>query len=315
MDTIYGIRCGYRGFYQEEFLPYKLLTPESVDGIHHLGGTILASSRGGFDKDKIIDACVQHGINQIYIIGGDGTHRGAHALYLEAKSRGLKMAIVGIPKTIDNDIALIDKSFGFETAVGEATKAIISADVEARCTPYGIGLVKLMGRCAGFIAAHATLAARNVDLCLVPEVKFSLDGPNGIFAYIESQLKKNGHCVIVVAEGAGQDILKSSTTEKDASGNPRLPPIGTYLKSEIAKYFEGKIPVSIKYNDPSYMIRSVPACPSDSTYCMILAQNAVHGAMAGYTGFSSALVNNRSVMIPLHLIAATSPVSMNPIGR
>jgi 6-phosphofructokinase 1 len=291
------------------------LTPEAVRDVHEYGGTILSTTRGGFDKKKIIDAVVEAGINQIYIIGGDGTHRGAYELYKEARSRNLKIVVAGIPKTIDNDIALIDNSFGFQTAVEEATKAVVSAKVEAQCTPNGIGIVKVMGRNAGFIAAHTTLAARNVDACLIPEVPIVLEGPNGLFAHVEASLKKNKKCVIVVAEGAGDELMASKTTETDASGNKKLPPIGLFLEKEIKGYFAGKVPISIKYNDPAYMIRSVPANAHDSISCMILAQNAVHGCMAGYTGFTSACVNNRSVMIPIPLITATSPSYLNPSGR
>lgn len=312
VDQIFGIKCGFRGFYDKQFLPYMQLTPENTKNIYQQGGTILSSSRGGFDGAKIIEAIAAHGFNQVYVIGGDGSHRGAKAVYDIAKERGLKICVVGIPKTVDNDIGLIDRSFGFNTAVAEATKAVLSARVEAECTPNGIGIVKLMGRHAGFIAAHATLASRNVDLCLIPEIPIILDG---VFKHIESTIQLNGHCVIVVAEGAGQELMATSG-DTDESGNSKLPPIGIFLKDKIQSYFKHKgVGTSIKYIDPSYQIRSVPAIPSDSYYCMILAQNAVHCAMAGYTGFSCGLVNNRTCMIPLQLISDCSPTFLRPNGR
>jgi len=291
------------------------LTPETVRGLHNLGGTLLGSSRGGFDLQKIMDAVESKGLNQLYIIGGDGTHRGAIELAQEGVKRGLKLTVTGIPKTIDNDIGVIDWSFGFNTACAEARKAIRSAVVEASCAPNGIGVVKLMGREAGHITAISTLASREVDLCLIPEVPFPMGGPDGILAHIEGSVRSQGYCVVVVAEGAGQELLKS-TNQRDESGNKVLPEIGMYLQKEIQSHFAKKgMNASIKYHDPSYMIRSVPANASDSVLCMLLALNAVHGAMAGYTGFTSAVVNNRTVLLPMSIIAASSPSYLNPQGR
>eukprot|EP00823_Brevimastigomonas_motovehiculus_P006159 TRINITY_DN4961_c0_g1_i1.p1 TRINITY_DN4961_c0_g1~~TRINITY_DN4961_c0_g1_i1.p1 ORF type:complete len:520 (+),score=72.82 TRINITY_DN4961_c0_g1_i1:18-1577(+) len=320
VDTIFGVRNGYRGFYDRDFLPWMTLTPRKTEGIHFQGGTILGSSRGGMDVkkgelDRIMHAIVENGINQVYIIGGDGSHRGAYDMMQEAGRRKYKLGIACIPKTIDNDIGIIDRSFGFDTAVAEAEKAVMSAVVEAKCSPNGIGIVLLMGRHAGFIAAHATLSSNQVDLCLIPEVPFELEGPRGILGHIENVVNKEGHAVIVVAEGAGKDIIKS-TGMKDESGNPVLPEIGLFLKEAIRQHFKKKKKsVAIKYHDPSYMIRSVRANAADSIYCTVLAANAVHGAMAGYTGFTSATVNNRSVFIPIPLLVSASPCFLNPHGR
>ena len=315
VDHIYGIRSGFRGFHEPSYSPWRELTPEKVRGIYELGGTVLGSSRGGFDIDKILNACQQKRVNQIYIIGGDGTHRAANALYLETRKRGLKMTVAGIPKTIDNDIGVIDRSFGFNTAVAEARKAIQSAVVEASCAPRGLGIVQLMGRHAGYISAHATLASRQVDLCLIPEVPFPLHGELGVLRLVEQIIDRQGYGVIVVAEGAGGDLLKD-TGETDESGNAKLPEIGKYLQQQIQHHFKQlKKDVSIKYHDPSYMIRSVPADAGDSVFAMTLAQNAVHGCMAGYTGFTSGLVNNRTVMLPIPAITVTSPSYLNPDGR
>ena len=315
VDHIYGIRSGFRGFHEPTYSPWRELTPEKVRGIYELGGTVLGSSRGGFDIEKILSACLQKGVNQVYIIGGDGTHRAANALYLETRKRGLKMTVAGIPKTIDNDIGVIDRSFGFNTAVAEARKAIQSAVVEASCAPRGLGIVQLMGRHAGYISAHATLASRQVDLCLIPEVPFPLHGELGVLKLVEQIIDRQGYGVIVVAEGAGSDLFKESG-ETDESGNAKLPEIGKYLQQHIQQHFKSlKKDVSIKYHDPSYMIRSVPADAGDSVYCMTLAQNAVHGCMAGYTGFTSGLVNNRTVMLPIPAITVTSPSYLNPDGR
>jgi len=219
-----------------------------------------------------------------------------------------------VPKTIDNDVGVIDKSFGFDTAVGEAEKAIVSAVVEARSTPNGIGVVQLMGRHAGYIATSATLASRQVDMCLIPEVPFRL---GDVVKHLELLLKHQKHAVIVVAEGAGSDMLQATEpVRKDESGNVLLPEIGLFLRDEIRKHFTRLgINVSLKYHDPSYMIRSVPASSSDSIYCSILAQNAVHGTMAGYTGFTSACVNNRTCFLPISIITRSSPSTLNPNGR
>jgi len=313
VDAIFGIRDGYLGFHDpKSWVP---LTPAIVEGIHRKGGTILGSTRGGFNLQKIVDSLVTRGINQLYIVGGDGSHRAANEIFREVQRRKLKIVIAAIPKTIDNDIGIIDRSFGFNTAIAEAQHAIISARVEACCTLNGIGIVKLMGRESGMIAAHATIASREVDLCLIPEVPFSMEGANGILAYIDKILDVKGHALVVVSEGAGEDLCGASAGT-DPSGNKILPEIGPFLKNCLQKHCKARgITFSIKYHDPSYTIRSVPSTASDSIYCMTLSQNAVHGAMAGFTGFTSALVNNRTVYVPITLITDTSPVYLNPHGR
>uniref|UniRef100_A0A7S1CPN8 Phosphofructokinase domain-containing protein n=1 Tax=Bicosoecida sp. CB-2014 TaxID=1486930 RepID=A0A7S1CPN8_9STRA len=255
----------------------------------------------------------------MYVIGGDGSHRGAHALYEHFRSLGLNISVACVPKTVDNDIAFIDRSFGFATAVEEAQRAILSAKTEAKCAPNGIGIVKLMGRSSGYIAAHATLASGDADVCLIPEVPTVLDGPTGCLGHVQRVLEARGHAVVVVAEGVGEQLLLDPTRkdiERDASGNVKLPPIAPWLKDRVVEFFEAQgITVNVKVLDPSYMIRSVKANASDSLYCMLLAQNVVHGVMAGYTGFSVALVNNRLVYLPMTSITKNSPAFMNPRGR
>ncbi|KAL1557331.1 ATP-dependent 6-phosphofructokinase 3 [Salvia divinorum] len=300
VSKVLGIDGGYRGFYSKNTVN---LTPKLCNDIHKRGGTIIGSSRGGHDTTKIVDSIQDRGINQVYIIGGDGTLRGANVIYEEIRKRGLKVAVAGIPKTIDNDIPVIDRSFGFDTAVEEAQRAINAAHVEADSAENGIGMVKLMGRYSGFIAMHATLASRDVDCCLIPESPFYLEGKGGLFEYIEKKLKENGHMVIVVAEGAGQELLPTKN-EEDASGNKLLQDVGLWIAQSIKDHFakQTKMPITLKYIDPTYMIRAIPSNASDNVYCTLLAQSAVHGAMAGYTGFTSGLVNGRHTYIPFNRI-------------
>ncbi len=236
---------------------------------------------------------------------------------MNVSCQGLNVSVAGIPKTIDNDVDYIDRSFGFMSAVEAAQAAIRTAKVEATCNlPNGVGIVKLMGRSAGFIAVHATLGSGDVDLCLVPEVPTVLDGTIGCLPHIYQRVKKQGYAVIVVAEGAGEEILGTSA-ETDASGNKKLPAIGQFMKEQVEQYFQTQHneTATVKYIDPSYMVRSVPANAADSLYCMQLAQAAVHGSMAGYTGFSVGLVNNKMVFLPIPELVATSPRMMNPHGR
>ncbi|KAK1311824.1 6-phosphofructokinase 3 [Acorus calamus] len=307
VTKVLGIEGGYKGFYARNTID---LTPKSVNDIHKRGGTILGSSRGGHDTAKIVDSIEDRGINQVYIIGGDGTQKGASVIYEEIERRGLKVAVAGIPKTIDNDIAVIDKSFGFDTAVEEAQRAINAAHVEAESVENGIGVVKLMGRYSGFIAMHATLASRDVDCCLIPESPFYLEGPGGLFEYMEKRLKEQGHMVLVVAEGAGQDLIAESLramNQEDASGNKLLLDVGLWLSQKIKDHFVKRpnMPITLKYIDPTYMIRAIPSNASDNVYCTLLAHSAIHGAMAGYTGFTIGSVNGRHAYIPFHRITET----------
>ncbi|KAI5054221.1 hypothetical protein GOP47_0030886, partial [Adiantum capillus-veneris] len=297
MTDIWSAMDGYRGFYARNTID---LNPKVVNDIHKRGGTILGTSRGGHDTNKIVSSIEDRGINQVYIIGGDGTQRGAALIYEEIRKRGLKVAVVGIPKTIDNDIAVIDRSFGFDTAVEEAQRAINAAHTEAESTQNGIGLVKLMGRYSGYIAMYATLASRDVDLCLIPEVPFYLEGDGGLYQFVKKRLRENGHMVIVTAEGAGQELIETSTRACDASGNKLLQDVGLWLSQKLKDYFLKKgEALNLKYIDPTYMIRAIPSNAADNVYCTLLAQSGIHGAMAGYTGFTVGPVNGRHAYIPI----------------
>ena len=297
---IKGIQFGYNGFFKEEGYDTVELNPRNVDAIHKIGGSFLGTSRGGGDRTSdIVDSIQRLNINVMFIIGGDGTQRGALDIANEVERRGLKIAVVGIPKTVDNDLQFIDRSFGFETAVQQATRAINSCHMEAQSQINGIGLVKLMGRESGFIATAAAIASHEANFCLIPEVPFEMDGPNGFLAHLEARLKRRGHAVIVVAEGAGQDLL-AATNQTDASGNKKLADIGSFIKNEISYYFKEKnIPINMKYIDPSYEVRAAVTTANDSIYCERLGNNAVHAAMAGKTKIVIGLVHDKYVHIPI----------------
>lgn len=283
VPKILGVRFGYKGLNPANWLEPVKLEPADVANIHELGGTILGSSRGHEAPVVMTDTLEKLGINILFCIGGDGTLRGANCIWQEVERRGLPIAVVGIPKTIDNDIGYVDKTFGFDTAVSEASKVLQCAHIEAKDAPDGIGLVKVMGRDSGFIAAHATLANLDVNFTLIPEVPFDLHGKGGFLDILETRLKKRHHAVIVVAEGAGQEFFTGSQAT-DASGNVKYNDIGVFLRDEITAYFKTRnLPVSLKYIDPSYTIRSVPGNASDSIFCAHLARFAVHAAMAGKT--------------------------------
>ncbi|RME91625.1 MAG: ATP-dependent 6-phosphofructokinase, partial [Verrucomicrobia bacterium] len=271
---------GYAGLVKENGLEPLPLDSEAVDHIEDLGGTILGTSRGPQDTGRMVDYLEELGINLLFVIGGDGTLRGGRDLAAEIRRRSRAIAVVGVPKTIDNDIEFIEMSFGFRTAVAEAGTAVAAAHVEAKSARYGVGLVKLMGRHSGFIAAHATLAGSLVNFCLVPESPFTLEA---FLPALERRLRERGHAVVVVAEGAGQDLI-GADLGVDASGNRRLADIGVFLRDRIRAYMaERNLPVSLKYIDPSYMIRGIPANAFDSAFCLLLGHNAVHAAMSGRT--------------------------------
>jgi 6-phosphofructokinase 1 len=303
---ISGIQYGYKGFLPEYQYGVKQLEPDIVDDIHKLGGTFLGSARGGGKEvGQIVDAMEQLNLNMLFTIGGDGTQHGTLDIAEEIDKRRLKIALVGIPKTVDNDFSLIQKSFGFDTAVDKAVEVVAAAHMEASSAINGIGLVKVMGREAGFIAAHTALASHEVNFVLIPEVPFNLEGYNGFLTHLEKRILSRHHAVIVVAEGAMQDQL---LTEKklDAGGNLKMADVGTYLRDRITKYFdEKKIEINLKYIDPSYIIRSAPANPADSIYCERLGNAAVHAAMAGKTKLIIGLVNNEFVHLPIKAVIAS----------
>ena len=283
VKDIKGIRYGYRGFFEQEgeLREPLQLTPRMVDTIHLEGGSILGSSRGGAETSVIVDSIADMQLDFLFVIGGNGSHAGANAIYEMCKERGLCTSVIGIPKTIDNDILLLDRTFGFQTAVDEAIKSIRSGAIEARSAYNGVGLIRLMGRQSGFIAMHAALASGEVDVCLIPEISTPLDGPGGVLAHVRRVLEKKEHAVIVVAEGAGQDVL-GQLEETDASGNPVLQNFAKYLMAEMKEKL-ADTSLDIKYIDPTYMVRACPTNAADAIYCSTLAQNAVHGAFAGLT--------------------------------
>jgi len=287
VPRVWGFRYGFAGLNPAEGYDPISLDAETVDGIHHDGGSILGSSRGPQDPKIVVDRLEQMGIGLLLVIGGDGSMHGAHALCVEIERRKMPIAVVGIPKSIDNDIPLVDKTFGYETAFSIAVESIRAAHTEAIAYLNGIGLVRLMGRHSGFIASSAAVAEADADFVLVPEVPLVLDGAMGLLEALEHRLRADGHVVVVVAEGAGQDLLRdeSDPVEWDESGNMRLLDIGIYLKEWIGRKLRARgVKHTVKYIDPSYLIRSAPANPSDSLYSSDLARNAVHAGMAGRTG-------------------------------
>ncbi|PSS26547.1 ATP-dependent 6-phosphofructokinase [Actinidia chinensis var. chinensis] len=298
VKKIVGIPYGYRGFSDED-LSEMPLSRKVVQNVHLSGGSLLGVSRGGPSISDIVDSMEERGINMLFVLGGNGTHAGANAIHNECHKRRLKVAVVGVPKTIDNDILLMDKTFGFDTAVEEAQRAINSAYIEAHSAYHGIGIVKLMGRSSGFIAMHASLASGQIDICLIPEVPFNLHGPHGVLRHLEYLLETKGSAVVCVAEGAGQNFLQK-TNAKDASGNAVLGDIGVHLQQEIKKTFKDiGTPADVKYIDPTYMIRACRANASDGILCTVLGQNAVHGAFAGYSGITVGICNTHYVYLPI----------------
>ncbi|MGE3540349.1 MAG: ATP-dependent 6-phosphofructokinase [Candidatus Tectimicrobiota bacterium] len=316
VPRILGFRYGYAGLAAQHGYTPRALTPEVVDTIHEHGGTLLGSSRGEQDVGQMVDCLLQHQVQLLFTIGGDGTLRGAAALHREISRRGLPIAVIGIPKTIDNDLDWIERSFGFATAVEEARRAIVAAHAEARGAWNGIGLVKLMGRHAGFIAAHASLANSDVNFCLIPEVPFALHGEHGFLRTLERRLAHKHHAVIVVAEGAGQDILQEPEhREYDASGNLRLKDVGTFLKQQIETYCARQhIEITLKYIDPSYIIRSLPANSLDAEFCLQLGQHAVHAGLAGRTNMMVSYWNQHYVHVPIALAVAQRR-QLDPLGE
>ena len=310
VKTVFGFQFGYEGLIPSYGHSPLELTPESVSRIHEMGGTILGSSRGNQDVAQMVDTLARLKIGILFSIGGDGTLRGAHAIAAEAKRRGLKVSVIGVPKTIDNDISHIQSSFGFETAVAEARRATNTAHIEATGARNGIGLVKLMGRDSGFIAGYAALADTHVNFCLIPEIRFTLAG---FLQELQNRLQQRGHAVIVAAEGAGQDLLQA-TDERDASGNVRHGDIGVYLRDKILAYFKAAgTEVNLKYIDPSYMIRSLPAHARDAAFCLLLGHCAVHAGMAGRTDMVVGYWKNKFTHVPIPL-AVSSRKKVDPHG-
>jgi 6-phosphofructokinase 1 len=314
VKEVLGFRGGYQGLDPKRGAEPVVLTKEFVDDIHKEGGTVLGTSRGPVDIGRAVDNLIRRRVDILFTIGGDGTQRGGNELFQEAKRRGHALAVVGIPKTVDNDVSFVSRTFGYLTAVQEATKVLDRAHIEARSVHNGIALVKLMGRHAGFIAAGATVASQDVNFTLVPEVPFKLEGKGGFLAALRQRIVKRAHAVVVVAEGAGQDLLETGPAARDASGNVKLKDIGLLLRDRIETHFKTeKIPVVMRYFDPSYFIRSSPANAEDSILCDLFARHAVHAAMAGKTGLVIGYLHDKFIHVPIELLTSRKK-SMDPDG-
>jgi 6-phosphofructokinase 1 len=313
--NILGIRYGLQGFIAKYGHDVIELTPDVVKDIHTIGGSILSSSRGSQDVEELVDSIYQLNINILFCIGGDGTMKAAELITEEIAKRQLNISIIGIPKTIDNDLNIIDKTFGFDTAISEAVKVIDCAHVEAKGAPNGIGLVKIMGRQSGHIAVSAALAQNDVNFVLIPEVPFDMDGEKGFLRMLENRLRTRHHALILVAEGAGQNLFdQTGPVLRDASGNIRLNDIGVLMKDRIEHYFaQTDMEINLKYIDPSYTIRSVASNASDSLYCAVLGQCAVHAGLAGKTGMVVGLYRNEYVHLPIR--AVTTRKKVDPDGN
>lgn len=304
VNEVLGFKGGYQGLDPGRGEEPIVLTPEFVHDIHNEGGTVLGTSRGPVDVGLAVDHLIRRGVNILFTLGGDGTQRGGNDLYQEAKKRGYALSVVGIPKTVDNDVAFVSRTFGYLTAVEEARKVIERAHTEAHSVRHGLALVKLMGRHAGFIAAGATVASQDVNFTLIPEVPFKLEGGRGFLAALKERLLKRTHAVVVVAEGAGQDLLENTRPERDASGNVRLKDIGMFLRDRIEAHFKAEnLPVVMRYFDPSYFVRSSPANAEDAVLCDLFARRAVHAAMAGKTALIIGFLHERFVHVPIELLA------------
>ena len=306
VTQVLGFRGGYKGLDPARGESPIELSPDYVDDIHREGGTVLDTSRGPVDTVIAVDNLIRLGVDMLFTIGGDGTQRGGNDLYLEAQRRGHNLAVVGVPKTVDNDVAYVARTFGFQTAVEEAARVLACAHNEAHSVENGISLVKLMGRDAGFIAVGATIASQDVNFTLIPEVPFKLEGENGFLAALEKRVLRRRHAVIVVAEGAGQDLLKTEQAglERDASGNVKLQDIGLFLRQKIEAHFKGRgIPATLRYFDPNYLIRSVKADAEDAILCDLFARQAVHAAMAGKTGLVIGNLHDLFIHIPITMLA------------
>ncbi|WP_035600662.1 ATP-dependent 6-phosphofructokinase [Haloferula sp. BvORR071] len=304
VTEVLGFRGGYAGLDPANATEPVAITPEFVEGIHRKGGTILGTSRGPVDIGRAVDNLIARGVDILFTVGGDGTQKGANALYQEASRRGHSLAVVGVPKTIDNDVAFVARTFGFFSAVEEAVKVLDRAHTEACSTPGGIGLVKLMGRHAGFITVGATVASQDVNFLLIPEVPFKLEA---FLAALEERMRNKSHAVIAVAEGAGQELLRAQADQHDASGNTKLSDIGVFLRERIENHFKAVgLPVVMRYFDPSYLVRSSAANCEDALLCDLFARNAVHAAMAGKTGVVIGFLHERFIHVPIELIAGRS---------
>jgi 6-phosphofructokinase 1 len=301
---VLGFRGGYIGLDPARGEEPLELTLDVVENIHKHGGTILNTSRGPVDTVLAVDHLIKRGVNLLFTIGGDGTQRGSHELFKEAHRRGHALSVVGVPKTIDNDVPFVSRTFGYPTALEQACVVIDRAHTEAHCVRNGVSVVKLMGRNAGFIAVGATLASQDVNFCLIPEVPLVLDGPNGFLAALKQRVLARSHAVIVVAEGAGQNLM-ADAAGRDASGNAKLKDIGVFLRDRIEAYFKAEgVPAVMRYIDPSYLVRSCPANPEDAIQCDLFARHAVHAAMSGRTGLVIGLINDQFVHVPIDLLGS-----------
>lgn len=228
-DEIVGIKDGWRGLLEGEFVPLDL---KSASGILPRGGSILGTSRTNPFKQengarKILKNAKKTGIEAVVVIGGEDT------LSVAYKMGEFGLKCIGVPKTIDNDLPGTDYTFGFNTAVAIATEALDRLHTTAEAH-HRVMILEVMGRYTGWIALEAGLAG-GADIILIPEKPFDIDE---ICDYIRRRQERGRNfSIIVVAEGAkpkgGKEIVYSESI--DEFGHIRLGGIGYYLGKEIEK--------------------------------------------------------------------------------
>src|SRR5216683_250430 len=288
-DEFVGFLEGWRGLLEDKSMPLDL---SSVGGILPRGGTILRTSRTNPAKkpdglDKCIATLEKHNIDALIAIGGDDTLSVAQKLH----EKGVK--VVGVPKTIDNDLAGTDYTFGFDTAVNIATEAIDRVHTTAEAHNR-VMVVEVMGRDAGWIAMYSGIAG-GADVILIPERPFDVDE---VAATIKRRHARGKYySIVVVAEGAkfADGGLATTAAGVDEFGHARLGGIGAMVAQEIEK--------RTGYESRSVVLGHTQRGGTPSAFDRVLATRYGLGAIdmvhRGEFGKMAALRGNKIISIPL----------------
>lgn len=321
------------------------------EAVNH-GGSILPTARADElldledpkQRDGALDKVTSRLINQqidiLYIIGGDGSMRAAHAISCRARRNPInELSVIGIPKTMDNDILWVWQSFGFLSAVEFAKQAILQLHTEVMSNPR-LCVIQLFGSDSGFVVSHAALASGVCDAVLIPEVNFTLkqlsgyiryrlqDRPHsdkpygGIVALAETAIpldwREYVSATAEVADGSEKVILTpeelraietfeshgrrvhGQTPDALRSGGLRL--VSQILQREIRKLGDRWSSYRVFTNEPRHLIRSIEPSVSDVIFAQRLGTLAVDNAMAGYHDFMISQWLTEYVLVPLKLV-------------
>ncbi len=310
IEEIYGGANGILGILNEELIDINEEKAKTIGGLRHTPAAALGTcrykidfkkkpERAAKDMDRLFQIFQAHNIRYFFYIGGNDSQDTSHKIHEEAVRRGYEMRVIGVPKTIDNDLPHTDSCPGYGSVIkyNATTVMEVGIDVGSMATDDGsCCIIEVMGRSAGWIAAGTVLAKRGnpatpPHIVLLPEIRYNIDE---VLAKVKETVEKYKYCVMVVGEGIrdknGEEI-GADKSRLDAFGHPVL----AGAAEKIKEYVQGKLNTKTRTVLLGYAQRAAEHCASltDSNNAFACGEAAVKAAMDGQSGYMVKIVRNK----------------------